>query len=175
MNDTSRPFAGETMAYAFAETGIGTVLVAAGARGVTALLIGADRTRLRRDLGEMLAGATLREDEAAMAGILPSVVRLIANPAELVTFALDLRGSRIEQAVWDALRRLPAGETIGYGALAKSLPVAATAQEVGAACAANRVAIAIPCHRVVKADGGISGYRWGVPTKRRLIALEAAA
>jgi AraC family transcriptional regulator of adaptative response/methylated-DNA-[protein]-cysteine methyltransferase len=110
-----------------------------------------------------------------MCAIVSPVIRLVANPAELVTFALDLRGSRIEKAVWDALRRLPAGATIGYGALAKRLSVPATAQEVGAACAANRVAVAVPCHRVVKADGGISGYRWGVQTKRRLIALEAAA
>lgn len=175
MTHEPKTFSGEAMTYAFADTGIGTILAAAGERGVTALLIGGDRARLRRELGEMLAGASLREDEAAMADILACVVRLAANPAELVTFALDLRGSRVEQAVWDALRRLPAGATIGYGALARSLPVPATAQEVGAACAANRVAIAVPCHRVVKADGGISGYRWGVARKRALIALETAA
>ncbi|HEY5711789.1 MAG TPA: methylated-DNA--[protein]-cysteine S-methyltransferase [Allosphingosinicella sp.] len=175
MTDQQRPFAGETMTYAFAETGIGTILAAAGDRGVTALLIGSDRTRLRRELGEILASADLREDGPAMAETLKAVTRLAANPADLVTFALDLRGSRIEQAVWDALRRIPAGATIGYGALARTLPVPATAQEVGAACAANRVAIAVPCHRVVKADGGISGYRWGVARKRRLLELEAAA
>lgn len=77
--------------------------------------------------------------------------------------------------MWDALKRIPAGETTTYGAIAKALPVAATAQEVGQACGANRVAIAVPCHRVVKADGGISGYRWGVQRKRRLINLEAVA
>ena len=175
MTDDRKPFAGETMSYAFADTAIGTILVAAGANGVTALLIGRDRVGLRRDLGDILAGASLREDDAAMADILGSVVRLAGNPAALVDFALDLRGTQVEQAVWDALRRLPAGETIAYGALAKALPVPATALEVGAACAANRVAIAVPCHRVVRADGGISGYRWGVPLKRRLLALEAAA
>ena len=175
MTDETRPFAGETMTYAFTETGIGTILVAAGDRGVAALLIGSDRSRLRRDLGAMLNGAILREDAAALANTLEDVTRLVANPAELVTFALDLRGSRVEQAVWDALRGIPVGQTIGYGALAKRLPLPVTAQEVGAACAANRIAVVVPCHRVVKADGGISGYRWGVQYKRRLINLEAAA
>ena len=88
---------------------------------------------------------------------------------------LDLRGSPIELAVWKALQAIPPGETRSYGAIARSLPLAATAQDVGAACAANRIAIAIPCHRVVKADGGISGYRWGVWRKRRLINREGVA
>lgn len=175
MMNEQTPFAGEAMTYAFADTAIGTILVAAGDHGVAALLIGSDRGRLRRDLGAMLDGAVLTEDGATLADILENVTRLLANPAELVSFALDLRGSRIEQTVWDALRRIPAGETIGYGALAKQLALPVTAQEVGAACAANRVAVAIPCHRVVKADGSISGYRWGVQYKRRLLALEAAA
>jgi len=87
---------------------------------------------------------------------------------------LDPRGSALELAVWEALRNIPAGETRSYGALAKAIALPATAQEVGAACAANRLAVAIPCHRVLKADGSISGYRWGVWRKRRLLALEAA-
>jgi AraC family transcriptional regulator of adaptative response/methylated-DNA-[protein]-cysteine methyltransferase len=78
-------------------------------------------------------------------------------------------------AVWNALRSIPAGETRTYGTIAKSLSVTATAQEVGAACAANRIAIAVPCHRVVKSDGSISGYRWGVQRKRRLINKEGVA
>jgi AraC family transcriptional regulator, regulatory protein of adaptative response / methylated-DNA-[protein]-cysteine methyltransferase len=88
---------------------------------------------------------------------------------------LDLRGSPLEVAVWNALQSIHAGETRTYSAIAKGLPVAATAQEVGAACAANRIAIAVPCHRVVKSDGSISGYRWGVQRKRRLINMEGVA
>ena len=80
-----------------------------------------------------------------------------------------------EMAVWKALRAIPSGETRSYGAIAQELPIAATAQEVGAACAANRIAIAVPCHRVVKSDGSISGYRWGVRRKRRLINMEGVA
>lgn len=88
---------------------------------------------------------------------------------------LDIRGSALELAVWQALRAVSAGETITYGRIAKALPVTATAQEVGAACAANVLAVAIPCHRVLKADGSISGYRWGVRRKRKLLRLEATA
>ena len=88
---------------------------------------------------------------------------------------LDMHGSAVEMAVWQALRRIPAGETRSYGQIAETLPVTATAQEVGAACAANVLAVVVPCHRVVKADGSISGYRWGVSRKRRLLAMERAA
>ena len=110
-----------------------------------------------------------------MAETLAEVVALIDHPDNGHDLALDLRGSAIEIAVWQALREIPIGETRNYGQLAKALPVTATAQEVGAACAANLLAVAVPCHRVLKADGSISGYRWGVHRKRRLLAMEKAA
>jgi AraC family transcriptional regulator, regulatory protein of adaptative response / methylated-DNA-[protein]-cysteine methyltransferase len=81
----------------------------------------------------------------------------------------------VEVTVWKALQAIPEGETRTYGAVAQGLPIAATAQDVGAACAANRIAVAVPCHRVVKSDGLISGYRWGVQRKRRLINMEGVA
>ncbi|MDP3172994.1 MAG: methylated-DNA--[protein]-cysteine S-methyltransferase [Phenylobacterium sp.] len=84
-------------------------------------------------------------------------------------------GSILQRAVWSDLQAIPSGETRSYGAIARTLPLVATAQEVGAACAANTIAVTIPCHRVVKADGSISGYRWGVERKRRLINLEGVA
>lgn len=175
MKSEQRPFAGERITYAFAETALGLALVAESERGVAALLIGDDRIRLLGELRGTLAGAPLEEDAAGMSATLATVARLIANPASGASFRLDLRGSPLERAVWDALASVPTGETTTYGALAKSLSVPATAQEVGAACAANRIAVAIPCHRVVKADGSISGYRWGVQRKRRLINLEGVA
>jgi AraC family transcriptional regulator, regulatory protein of adaptative response / methylated-DNA-[protein]-cysteine methyltransferase len=100
---------------------------------------------------------------------------LVETPSRHLDLTLDIRGNEQERAVWDALCAIPAGETRTYGAIAKSLRVPATAQEVGAACAANRIAVAIPCHRVVKADGSLSGYRWGVHRKRRLINREDVA
>lgn len=90
------------------------------------------------------------------------------------SLSLDLRGSALERAVWDASRAIPAGETRNYEQLAKMLPMPATAREMAASCAANALAIVVPCHRVVKADGSISGYRWGVARKRRLLQLEKA-
>ena len=101
------------------------------------------------------------------------VVAFLDAPHKGLELPLDIRGNALEQAVWQALRAVPSGETITYGQIAKALPSPATAQEVGAACAANVLAVAIPCHRVVKADGSISGYRWGVQRKRKLINREA--
>ncbi|MDB5705591.1 MAG: hypothetical protein JWN66_2707 [Sphingomonas bacterium] len=169
------PFAGETMRYGFTDTVLGIAAVASGTRGVAAILIGDDRARLVRALGEALDGARLEEDTTGLRAELEAVAGLIATPGGEAALTLDLRGSPIELAVWEALRRVPSGETTSYGALAKGLPLPATAQEVGAACAANRIAVAVPCHRVVKADGSISGYRWGVQRKRRLINMEGVA
>jgi AraC family transcriptional regulator, regulatory protein of adaptative response / methylated-DNA-[protein]-cysteine methyltransferase len=100
---------------------------------------------------------------------------LVDAPQLGTDLTLDLRGSLLELAVWKALQSIPSGETRTYGAIARDLPITATAQDVGAACAANRVAVAVPCHRVVKSDGSISGYRWGVQRKRRLINMEGMA
>jgi len=175
METIARPFAGEALTYAFMPTMLGLAVAARTEKGVAAVLIGNNKNALLADLRLALDDAVLREDEPAMADLLNKVAGMIASPVRGASFPLDLRGSALELAVWDALRKLRPGETIGYGQLAKSLDLPATAQQVGAACAANRVAVAVPCHRVVKADGSISGYRWGVHRKRKLISLEAAA
>ena len=114
-------------------------------------------------------------DQTGLAQTVAKATALIDAPHIASDLTLDLRGSDVELAVWAALRAIPAGETRTYGMIARDLPVAATAQDVGAACAANRVAVAVPCHRVVKSDGSISGYRWGVQRKRRLINMEGVA
>jgi AraC family transcriptional regulator of adaptative response/methylated-DNA-[protein]-cysteine methyltransferase len=165
----------ETLRFGYGDTPLVTVLVARGDRGVAAIFLGDDRRALRRDLGRAFPAARLVEDPAGLADTLAQVVALAAAPHLGASLPLDLRGSPLELAVWSALRDIPPGETRAYGALAKALPMAATAQEVGAACAANVLAVAIPCHRVVKADGSISGYRWGVARKRRLINMEGVA
>lgn len=165
----------ETLRYALVDTPVGIALVAASARGIAAILLSDDRSRLRRDLAATFPDAQVIEDAGGFSELSARVAALIAQPNAGSDLPLDLRGSELELAVWEALRRIPVGETSTYGAIAKALPVAATAQEVGAACAANRIAVAIPCHRVVKADGSISGYRWGVQRKRRLINLEGVS
>jgi len=164
-----------TLRFGFGETRLGLALAAMSERGVAAILLGDERPRLRRELARAFPDAALIEDQAGLAETLAGVVALIDHPGAGHALALDLSGTTIEMAVWDALRKIPSGETRSYGQLAKALPVAATAQEVGAACAANVLAVAVPCHRVLKADGSISGYRWGVHRKRRLLEMERAA
>jgi AraC family transcriptional regulator of adaptative response/methylated-DNA-[protein]-cysteine methyltransferase len=175
MNDVTSDFTGETLRFGFGQSALGQVLVAQSERGVAAILLGDDRAQMRRDLAEAFPGTWLQEDARSLAQTIAAVAILIAVPRGSLGLALDLRGTDLERAVWAALCAIPPGETRSYGGIAKTLPLPATAQEVGAACAANRLAVAIPCHRLVKADGSISGYRWGVARKRRLIALEQAA
>jgi AraC family transcriptional regulator of adaptative response/methylated-DNA-[protein]-cysteine methyltransferase len=162
----------EVFHFGYGETKHGLALIALSDRGVVAILLGDDPPRLRRELGEAFPGVQLIENGADFAGRIAKVVNFLDSPELGLDLPLDLRGSELELAVWEALRTIPSGETRTYGALAKALPISATAQEVGAACAANVLAVAVPCHRVVKADGSISGYRWGVQRKRRLISAE---
>jgi AraC family transcriptional regulator, regulatory protein of adaptative response / methylated-DNA-[protein]-cysteine methyltransferase len=165
----------ETLRFGYGDTTLGAVVVAEGVRGVVALFIGDDRARLLRDLKDAFPEAELVLDQTGLAQTIAEAAALVDAPQRATALALDLRGSPVEVAVWKALRAIPPGETRTYGAIARDLPVAATALDVGAACAANRVAIAVPCHRVVRSDGSISGYRWGVRRKRRLIDMEGVA
>ncbi len=164
-----------TLRFACSETRLGTVLAAVNDKGLAAVLLGDSAIRVRHELARSFANAEPREDAAALAETLAKVVRAVDVPGAGLDLALDLRGSDVEIAVWRALREIPPGETRSYGQVAKTLPMTATAQDVSAACAANVMAVIVPCHRVVKADGSISGYRWGVPRKRRLLQMERAA
>ena len=165
----------ETLRFGYGNTALGTILVAESAHGVVALFIGDNREKLLRDLNEAFPGTAFVLDQKGLTPTIAKASALVDAPHCGTDLALDMRGSPVEMAVWDALRAIPAGETRTYGAIARDLPIAATAQDVGAACAANRIAVAVPCHRVVKSDGSISGYRWGVQRKRRLINMEGVA
>ena len=167
--------ANETLCFSYGETKLGLVLVASSGRGVAAILLGDEPLALQCELAAVYPGIRLIKDNDRLAGMVAKVVDLIESPGRELDLPLDLRGSELELAVWGALRGIPSGETRTYGALAKALAVPATAQEVGTACAANKLAVAVPCHRVVKADGSISGYRWGVQRKRRLLNMEGVA
>lgn len=172
---TTEPAAPKTLHVGFGETVLGPIVVAESDRGVAALFIGESRDTLLRDLEEAFPQTELVVDHPRLGGTIAKAIDLVNVPHRGTDLPLDLHGSPLALAVWDALRAIPPGETRTYGAIAKSLPMEATAQDVGAACAANLVAIAVPCHRVVKADGSISGYRWGVQRKRRLINMEGVA
>src|ERR1700746_1847817 len=165
----SNPSKSETLHFGYSDTSLGIIAAAESAHGVVALFIGDNRAKLLNDLQSAFPEAEIVLDQAGLAPTIAKATALVERPRLRTEMKLDLRGSPLEVAVWNALQSIPAGETRTYGAIAKALPIAATAQEVGAACAANRIAIAVPCHRVVKSDGSISGYRWGVQRKRRLI------
>ncbi len=170
--DTAGP---ETLHFGYGDTALGTIVVAQSVRGIAALFIGDDHAKLLRDLKSSFPETRFVLDQTGLAQTVAKAVAVVDAPHRPTDLALDLCGSPVEVAVWKALQAIPAGETRTYGAIAQSLPIAATAQEVGAACAANRIAVAVPCHRVVKSDGSISGYRWGVQRKRRLINMEGVA
>jgi AraC family transcriptional regulator, regulatory protein of adaptative response / methylated-DNA-[protein]-cysteine methyltransferase len=169
----------EAIRFGFGECWLGNVLVAASGKSVAAILLGSDRAALGRELAAAFPDARIIGDATGLGKMLAQVVAFLDAPDEGLDLPLDLRGSALEQAVWKTLRDVPAGRTVTYGEIAKkiakTLPLPATAQDIGAACAANVLAVAIPCHRVVKADGSISGYRWGVQRKRKLINREALA
>ncbi len=175
MQDADKTRSHETFLVGFGLTKLGTVLVAKSGRGLSAILLGNDHQRLRRELGDAFPAVQLVEDAPAMADTVVAVAAFIDAARSGLDLPLDLRGSPLEVEVWNALRKIPVGETRSYGALAKTLTVPATAQDVGAACAANVLAVAVPSHRVVRANGSISGYRWSVSRKRRLINMEGIA
>ena len=173
--NTNPESASEALRIGYGDSKIGMFLVALSRRGVAAILLGDDRLKLRREAEGIFPGVELIEDGGGLSGKVAEIAAFIDAPQHGLTLPLDMQGTELELAVWAALRAIPSGETRTYGALAKALPIPATAQEVGAACAANVLAVAVPCHRVVKADGSISGYRWGVHRKRRLINMEGVA
>ena len=147
-------------------------------RGVAAILLGDSAAALVRRLVTEYPRATHRplEDPAAalVTGLIARVVRTIADQADGASIPLDLVGTAFQQQVWRALQAIPLGETRSYGAVAKSLGRPGAVRAVASACAANRVAIVVPCHRVVREDGTVGGYRWGPARKRALLAAEAA-
>jgi len=162
----------ETFRFGYGDTTLGTIVIAEGMRGVVALFVGDERSRLRRDLRDAFPDSEFVLDEAGLAQSTTKAAALVDAPHLATDLTLDLRGSPVEVAVWRAVQAIRSGETRTYGDIARRLPITARPQDVGAACAANRIAVAVPCHRVVKSDGSISGYRWGVERKRRLINME---
>ncbi len=173
-NPAETPFvtADETISYAFGRSTLGQVLVAKSAKGICAVLIGSDRDRLAKDLRRDFPEA--REVDTGMPEDIAAVVALIEAPQKSSELTLDLRGSDFEVAVWQGLRALTAGKTMSYSALAEAIGRKGMAREVGEACAMNRIAVAVPCHRILRKDGSISGYRWGVHRKRMLLEREGA-
>jgi AraC family transcriptional regulator, regulatory protein of adaptative response / methylated-DNA-[protein]-cysteine methyltransferase len=159
--------------FAVGECSLGSILVAATEKGVCAILIGDDPDELAHDLQDRFPRAELIGGDAAFEALVAGVVGFVEAPALGCNLPLDVRGTAFQQRVWQALRAIPAGETASYAEIARRIGAPGSARAVAQACAANNIAVAIPCHRVVRNDGALSGYRWGVERKRALLARES--
>lgn len=160
--------------FAVGECSLGSILVARSERGVCAIFLGDDPDALTRELQDRFPRATLIGGDAAFEDVVAKVVGLIEAPGTGVDLPLDVRGTAFQQRVWRALREIPAGSTASYREIARRIGAPRAVRAVAHACAVNPVAIAIPCHRVVRSDGGLAGYRWGIERKRELLEREAA-
>ena len=167
--------AGEEIRTAFADCPFGRLLVGATASGVCFLGFAEPDDALMGDLRRRFPRATVVMDDAGLAEILALVLDFIAEPREALALPLDLRGTAFQVRVWEALRRIPPGETRSYGELAKMIEAPRAIRAVARSCATNPVSLAVPCHRVVGRDGDLTGYRWGVPRKREMLARERRA
>ncbi|MBM3783074.1 MAG: bifunctional DNA-binding transcriptional regulator/O6-methylguanine-DNA methyltransferase Ada [Acidobacteria bacterium] len=163
---------GAAIHYGFGSCSLGTVLAARSSRGVCAILLGGGAAELVAELKARFPRADVAEGGPEFAGLVAAVVQLVEQPARGTELPLDIRGTAFQIRVWDALRRIPPGTTVSYAELAAMVEAPAGARAVARACAANALAVAVPCHRVVRADGGLSGYRWGVERKRELLERE---
>jgi AraC family transcriptional regulator of adaptative response/methylated-DNA-[protein]-cysteine methyltransferase len=164
---------GTEIRFAVGECSLGTILVAASDRGVCAISLGNDPGALVRELQDRFSNAHLIGADAAYDAMIAKVVGYVDNPALGIDLPLDIRGTAFQRRVWQALQDIPVGSTVTYKEIAKGIGAPKSVRAVARACATNILAIAIPCHRVVRTDGSLSGYRWGVERKRELLKKES--
>jgi AraC family transcriptional regulator of adaptative response/methylated-DNA-[protein]-cysteine methyltransferase len=167
--------AGASIRFAVGQCSLGAVLAAATEKGVCAILLGDDPATLVRDLEDRFPNAQLVGGDAEFEQIVAQTVGLVEAPGTGTTLPLEVRGTAFQQRVWQALRAIPAGSTATYADVARRIGAPKAVRGVAQACAANPVAVAIPCHRVVRTDGALAGYRWGIERKRVLLERERIA
>lgn len=164
----------ESIRFAVGECWLGSIIVAATDIGICAISFGDDPEDLVHDLQDRFANAKLIGGDRDFEQWVAEVVGFVAAPTHRLDLPLDIRGTAFQQQVWQALRTIPYGTTVSYGEMAVRIGRPRATRAVAQACASNNIAVAIPCHRVVRADGGPSGYRWGVERKKKLLDREAA-
>jgi AraC family transcriptional regulator of adaptative response/methylated-DNA-[protein]-cysteine methyltransferase len=164
----------EDLRFAVGQSSLGAILVASSAQGVAAILIGDDPEALVRDLQDRFPKAQLTGGDADYELLVARVVGFVEAPGIGLDLPLDVRGTAFQQRVWRALLDIPPGRTVSYAEIARAIGAPKAVRAVAGACAANNLAVAIPCHRVVRNDGALSGYAWGVERKRSLLDREAA-
>jgi len=163
---------GLTIAWAVRSSPLGRILLASTARGVCAVKLGDDAAALARDLADEYSEAELVNDPHALARAFDAVEAFLAGDASIARVPVDVRGTVFQRRVWEELRRIPRGETRTYQQIARAIGKPRAVRAVGSACGANPVALVIPCHRALRADGGLGGYAWGVARKAKLLAME---
>jgi AraC family transcriptional regulator of adaptative response/methylated-DNA-[protein]-cysteine methyltransferase len=159
--------------FAVGNSSLGSVLVATSSKGIAAITIGDGPDALIHDLAYRFPKANLIGGDGAFNLVLTKIVGLVENPATGLDLQLDLSGTPFQKRVWKAVRDIPAGSTATYTQIAERIGMPKAVRAVAAACAANKIAVGIPCHRVVRNDRALSGYRWGVDRKRELLARES--
>ncbi|MGE8319800.1 MAG: bifunctional DNA-binding transcriptional regulator/O6-methylguanine-DNA methyltransferase Ada [Comamonas sp.] len=163
---------GARIRFAVGQSLLGAILVAQSARGICAIFLGDDPEALVRDLQDQFPQAELVGADAGFEQLVAQVVGFVEQPSLGLALPLDVRGTAFQERVWQALREIPAGRTASYAEIAERIGQPRAVRAVAQACGANRLAVAIPCHRVVRRDGDISGYRWGVERKQQLLERE---
>ena len=164
---------GTAMRFAISQCSLGAILVAASEKGITAIFFGSDPDALVQDLENRFPNAELIGGDAGFERTVAQVVAHVDAPEQAFDLPLDVRGTAFQHRVWQALREIPPGTTVTYTDIANRIGQPKAVRAVASACAANKIAVAIPCHRVVRNDGSLSGYRWGVERKRELLSREA--
>ena len=161
--------------FAVGESSLGSILVASTEKGVCAISLGNNPDALVKDLQDRFPKARLVGGDREFERLVSKVIGFVEAPNVGLDLPLDVRGTAFQRRVWQALREIPAGSTASYSEIAERIGAPKAARAVAQACASNPIAVAIPCHRVVRIDGNLSGYRWGVDRKRALLERESAA
>jgi AraC family transcriptional regulator of adaptative response/methylated-DNA-[protein]-cysteine methyltransferase len=161
---------GQTISWCQFASPLGRVLIAATERGLCSVKLGDDAQELKKLLGDEFAAAQLREEP--LGELKSRILAFIRGESSLARIPLDIRGTVFQRRVWEALRRIPRGEVRTYRDIARAIGAPRAVRAVGSACGANPVALAVPCHRVLRTDGGLGGYAWGLGRKRRLLEIE---
>jgi AraC family transcriptional regulator of adaptative response/methylated-DNA-[protein]-cysteine methyltransferase len=163
---------GQRIAFSCFASPLGRILIAATERGLCSVKLGDDEASLKKILSEEFGEATLVEDAKPLAKYRQQILAFVAGEASLARVPVDIRGTVFQRRVWDALRRIPSGETRTYTEIARAIGRPAAVRAVGSACGANPVALVVPCHRAIRTDGGLGGYAWGLSRKKRLLQVE---
>jgi AraC family transcriptional regulator of adaptative response/methylated-DNA-[protein]-cysteine methyltransferase len=163
----------EEIRFAVGECTLGSILVARSERGICAILLGDDPDSLLRELQDRFPRASLIGGDDAFEQVVAKVVGFVETPRLGLELPLDIRGTAFQRRVWQVMRKIPAGKTLSYTDIARRIGAPQAVRAVAGACAANALAVAIPCHRVVRNDGALSGYRWGIERKQALLEKES--